>query len=442
MRIATCFFAVLAAIGAAPASRDHGPIALYQPPLRSPDAAAGSELRPLVRAKLFIDAAGKVSRVEVTAIEPSSRLDEAFREAAKAGLSSWRFAAAEKSGVAVASDTSIALTFEPSSWTSDATGSGPSDRAADRSYESARYDGRSKILEMDREARRKVAESIASTAEKLLKPGQRAGARNDYFAVITDFGGQKQANALLQNVTATYVALFGLLGERVPPRPREETLVVYVFETEEQYKALVSQTQPFEGSQGFYSSAGVLAFHAQFPTTSFLLTVMLHETTHAFVDRHLVRSGVVLPRWLDEGFAEYIGNSDIKDGKLVPGGHAKRRDMGAIRGNLVFWGSPSRLRTQDAQKAQFEKRALTLADIVSAGPETFYGKDAELFYSQGWLAVHFCRHGQPEWAKGAFPRFLLYVAEGYPPDQAFRVSYDAEPKSLEQAYQKYVKSFY
>jgi hypothetical protein len=60
---------------------EHGPIPLYQPQLLAPAAAAGSGVRPLVRAKLVIDASGKVTRVDVTAVEPSSPLDDAFRTA-------------------------------------------------------------------------------------------------------------------------------------------------------------------------------------------------------------------------------------------------------------------------------------------------------------------------------------------------------------------------
>ena len=245
----------------------------------------------------------------------------------------------------------------------------------------------------------------------------------------------------MQDVGATYAALFSLLGERIPPRPRVEQIRVYVFETSAQYQALVAQSAPFEGSSGMYFAAGVLAFHAQHPTLGFFVSTLLHESTHAFVDRHLVRRGVALPRWLDEGFAEYVGNSDIKKGKLVPGAHAKRQEVGAGGMNVVFWQTPSKARTETAQRAQRQKRALTLEEIVAAGPETFYGKDVDLYYTQGWLAVHFLRHGRPAWADNAFPRFLLFVAEGYPASQALTAAYGVPAHDLEASYQQYVKSF-
>jgi hypothetical protein len=433
----------VAAPAGAQATREHGPIPLYEPELFAPVEATGSGSRPLVRAKLVLDATGKVVRVDVLAVEPPSPLDEAFRAAARAGLSAWRFAAAEKGGQAVPSETSVALQFDPP----DTAGGGDPTSAylwnssTDSGYESFRYDYRARILEMETAARRKIADEFAAKADALLNKGQRATAANDWFEVITDFGGQKQAEALLHNVGATYAALFKLLGERIPPMPRQDRIRVYVFETNAEYQALVAQTAPFEGSAGVYSPAGVLAFHAQHPTVGFFVATMLHETTHAFVDRHVTRGGVQLPRWLDEGFAEYVGTSDIKEGKIVPGGHAKRQELGAAHGAIVYWQTSSKLRTDEAKRAQRQRRALTLEEIVSAGPETFYGKDVDLYYTQGWLAVHFLRHGRPGWADGAFPKFLLYAAEGYPAERALRAAYGVDARDLETAYQRYVKSF-
>jgi hypothetical protein len=427
----------------AAATREHGPIPLYQPELLTPDAAAGAGVRPLVRAKLKIDTAGKVAGVEITAVEPSSPLDDVFRDAARAALSAWRFAAAEKDGQAVPSETSVALQFDPP--VTPYGGKPPAldvgMTGVDRSFESLRYQARARILAMLASERRKLADRTAAQAEALLKPGQRVTAADEWFEVVTDYGGQKQADTLLHNAGATYAALYKLLGERIPPRPREDRIRIYVFETASQYRAFVAESAPFEGSDGVYSAAGIVATHAQHRSTGYFILVLLHETTHAFMDRHVTRAGVQLPRWLDEGLAEYVGMSDIKDRKIVPGGHAKRQELIAVNGMPGLWQTESKVRADQAKRAQRQKKALTLEELVSAGPETFYGKDYDLYYSQGWLAVHFLRHGRPEWADGAFPKFLLYAAEGYPADQALRTAYGSDASELEAAYQRYVTSF-
>jgi len=430
----------LAALLAAtqPSPQAHGPIAIYQPALIAPIETAGTDLHPLVRAKLTIDETGRVTRVDVGAVEPSSPLDEVYRESARTALSAWRFAPAEKDGQAVASDASLAIQFHP--FQDQARPSAPTSGAGP-GFEAFRYEYRGRVLLLPAALRRKLADAIAATAERLLKKESRAVASDAWFEVVTDFGGQKQADSLLHNVEAAFVALNGMLGEKLPAFPREDRIRVYVFGTNQQYQTLVSQVSSFEGSAGFYSPAGVLAFHAQHPTQGFFLATMLHETTHAFIDRHVARRGVLLPRWLDEGFAEYLGTSDIKGGKIVPGGHARRKVFMSTPSGGVFWQTISRLRTEEAQRAQRQKRALTLREIVAAGPETFYGKDAGLFYAQGWLAVHFLRHGRPEWTDGAFPRFLLYTAEGYPAEDALRAAYGVGPEQLETDYQRYVKSF-
>jgi hypothetical protein len=438
----------LAAVGAAAAApeeaKDHGPIPIYQPVVPVPVEAAGSGLTPLVRAKLTIDAAGRVRKVDVTAVEPSSALDGAFRSAAEKGLSEWRFAPAETGGIAVASDTAIAVQFFPAGRAPGRETSLNSSilrSMSESGYESARYDYRARILALTREARRQIADQIAAKAESLLNKDQRAEARSDWFEVVTDFGGQKQADALLQDCQSTFGDLFQLFRDTVPPRPREDRLRVYVFASKAQYQEFVKEIVPFEWSEGVYSPTGVLAFHVQVPTTSYLVATILHEVTHAFLDRHVVRQGVALPRWLDEGFAEYVGTSDIANGTITLGGHSHRKDVLPRGWGYVFWESPSRTRAESAQRAQRQNRALTLRQILAAGRETFYGKDVDLYYAQGWLAVHFLRHGRPGWADEQFPRFMLYVAEGYAADAAFRTVYKSDPDALEAEYQRYVKAF-
>lgn len=427
-----------------PTVRDHGPIPLYQPRPLAPPEVEGSDVQPLVRATLEIDERGKVTRVDVTAIEPSSALDDIFRKAAVDELSAWRFAPAETGGQAVPSKTGVAIQFYTAGPDYVQPRNAPTalwSSATDAEFESARWRYRDTILALTLAARRKLADGIAARAEKLLDPAARVSAQNDWFEVVTDFGGQKQADALLNDCMATYHALYDMLGKDIPPRPRLERLRVYVFASKSQYKTFAREVSPFEWSQGLYCTPGVLAFHVQVPTMAFLISALLHETTHAFIDRHLVREGVHLPRWLDEGLAEYVGDSDIDKGRIVLGAHAHRRQISMTLYGTAFWQSPSRVRTEVAQHAQREKTALTLRQILSAGPETFYGKDVDLYYAQGWLAVHFLRHGRPEWAEKQFPEFLLYVAEGYPADQAFRTVYGAAPEAFEAEYQRYVKRF-
>ena len=57
------------------------------------------------------------------------------------------------------------------------------------------------------------------------------------------------------------------------------------------------------------------------------------------------------------------------------------------------------------------------------------------------MLVHFLLHGKEGWSDEAFPRFLLYVAEGFTPDVALEDVYGAPPAHFEEAYQRHIRKF-
>jgi hypothetical protein len=176
------------------------------------------------------------------------------------------------------------------------------------------------------------------------------------------------------------------------------------------------------------------------PSNEALLSIMLHETTHAYVDRFIARPGVHMPRWLGEGFAEYVGNSRIKKGELIPGKMVRseryQTDVGA------FFGTSSRRMNVDAVKKAMRKgSAPTLMELVSADRGTFYSDEMRsLSYPMAWLLVHFLRHGGDDWAETRFSSLMLYVAEGYPANEVLNQVY-GDSDALEREFREYVLSF-
>jgi hypothetical protein len=184
----------------------------------------------------------------------------------------------------------------------------------------------------------------------------------------------------------------------------------------------------------------VLAFHAELVASELLIHVILHEGVHAFLEAHVVRPGAVLPIWLNEGLADYVANSDIKDGRVMLGSHSKRT---TYRNRYVTWRGKS-IASADAdelRKAMRSGKAPTLATLVAAEPEQFYGESTELYYAEAWMFVHFLRHGRPEWADAAFPRLVLYLAEGFPAAEVFPAVYGAAAADLAEEFVAYVKGF-
>jgi hypothetical protein len=194
-----------------------------------------------------------------------------------------------------------------------------------------------------------------------------------------------------------------------------------------------------ENWAGFYNPAGLLVFHMNQPSNETLTGLLLHEATHAYIDRYVVRPGVNPPRWLNEGFAEYIGNSTIRKKQLIPG---KKRTTEVYRNSwFVQTGRSHTLVTaKTVRDAIRSGEAMTLEEVITAGPQEFYGERTSMFYAMSWLLVHFLRHGEEGWAENEFPSLMLYVAEGYPAQEALRQFY-GELEDLESRFHDYVRGF-
>jgi hypothetical protein len=156
--------------------------------------------------------------------------------------------------------------------------------------------------------------------------------------------------------------------------------------------------------------------------------------------RYVVKPGNVLPRWLSEGVADYLGNSKIKKGRLMPGVHDWTQ---VYRAQAFLWRgrSLSQLRIDTVRERIREGEALSVGAIVSADRETFYGENMGLYYAQSWLLVHFLRHGNGDWTDQQFLDFVLYAAEGYRAEVAFETVYGSPPSAFEEEYRTYARRF-
>jgi hypothetical protein len=288
--------------------------------------------------------------------------------------------------------------------------------------------------------RQKLIDRYAQAAEKRLTAKRRQRFDSPRFLVVTDAEDPRTAEILAGNLEAVFNVLHGLFDSHVEPQPERYKIVAYLFADRDAYRATELELRGTRDSAGFYAPPGFLAFHQEALPDS-LLGTMLHEATHAFVDRHLKRAGVLLPLWFEEGVAEYIGNSQItRKGELVPGKTVRRKLI------LAHAYGPVRLTTDaglslDALRAALRRREVpALEALVSATPPEFYGERAELHYGLSWLFVHFLRHGSTG-RETRFPELVLYLVEGYPPADALATSYGAGPAELASAFAEYVAEF-
>ena len=69
------------------------------------------------------------------------------------------------------------------------------------------------------------------------------------------------------------------------------------------------------------------------------------------------------PRWLGEGFADYVGNSTIKKGKLIPGRTTRSQIYSTSYGALMGSSIPA-LTVDDVKEALKRGTALSVPELV------------------------------------------------------------------------------
>jgi TonB family protein len=412
-------------------------------PITPPEAAGRLEKSPTARLQLSISETGRVTAVKVVKIEPTSEFDEVLKQAIAQSVQSWRFGPALKSGKNVAVEQELSLTFVPAERaTPDYEHVDQMSTDTDR-FDDLAYVRRFAILNWPLERRLAEQRRISANAEALLDKDKRVTATNEWFEVVTDSGNsQEQAKAIASSMSASYATLNRVIGRRLTAYASAGLVKVYVFRTEAKYKQLCEQlAEGLEYSSGFYDPSGVIAYHVETGTSSRLYSVLIHEATHAAMDRHITRPGVMLPRSLDEGFASYLGNSDIVDGQIMAGRSKHRNELRPVEQEMGMVPTPTGYQIEIAKRVVRQGKALSLWQLLRASPETFYGEQRELYYAQGWLLVHFLRHAEPSWEDEQFPRFMLYVAEGYDSLEALRQVYGSDLAVLEKKFSEYMRKF-
>ena len=132
----------------------------------------------------------------------------------------------------------------------------------------------------------------------------------------------------------------------------------------------------------------------------------------------------------------------MKRGKLVPGKTLKGKYVLFPIGGAGRVKTPSGWDFDRVKRALREGEGLSVAQIIAAEREVFYSDEwYDLYYPTSWLLVHYLRHGEEAWGEQEFPRFLVYVLEGYSAEEALREVYGFTSEELEEPFGRYVKRF-
>ncbi len=299
---------------------DRTPVVLRHFPLLTPRETAGSGIAPEVQVKVALDDRGRVTDVKVVSIKPASEYDEIFRQATIETILLWRYAPAIEDGKAIATTLKWTVQYRPTS----AEGSGPL-LATDPFLMRTPDQRRAELQTRSDAERQKLLERYAKSCEKHLDPLQRRYFASPRFVVVTDSAERETAEVVAANLEATYNLLDELFQSDIPPLPERYKIVVYIFRQRAAFARAAAELQLPGRAKGVYYAPGLLLFHLEAASPEDLLHTLIHESFHAYSDSHLLRPGLRIPQFLEEGLAEYISNSQIKKGKLIPGKTAHPR---------------------------------------------------------------------------------------------------------------------
>ncbi|MGH9381787.1 MAG: energy transducer TonB [Thermoanaerobaculia bacterium] len=410
-----------------------------------PPQLLGGETQPEVSVRVEIDARGRPAEVEVLEVRPATEHDAEIAEAVRRAILDWRYAPRLQDGRPVTASLSWRIRFQGSgdSVEGSAVGSAPAAAAAAAELggaDRAREDYARRILELPEARRIKLLDELVQRAIGWLDPETTQRASTPHVIVYADGRTKDVAQAIAGNLEAVLYTLTTFFGTDTPLYPEKYKLVAVVYEHEDQFAQLRASEFNYEWAAGFYHPAGLISFHREVDTPGRLLSLLIHEATHAFLDRHVVRPGTRIPTWLNEGFADYIGNSRVRKGSL---------ELGAIGSRELFLTLYGVVAAQRGEKLdlQFLKRALRRGEapsvdmILTAEATSFYGgseEEVRLHYAFAWLLVHYLRHGQSSWGDGAFAELLLYASEGYPVEPILRRRFGLAGDALEKGFRGYV----
>lgn len=421
-------------------AEDRPPVLLRGSILLPPVETAGTGLAPEVGVKVDVDERGRITAVDVLSIDPSSEYDEVFRRHTTDELLWWRYAPAIVDGRPAAISLEWKVQYKAGQVTEGTISSSllPLFLRA-RGDTEARH---ARLLSLPLDTQKEILRRYSRVAEKHIDGERRRQYETQRFVVVTDAEHPETAGIVARNLEVSLNVLGRLLQPDLEPQPSHIKLLVYIYAKRSAFDAMREELSAFPFGSAFYYAPGLIVYHLEVPSSDYFQSMLIHEASHAYSDHFLRRPGFTFPRWLEEGFAEYMGNSQVKKGQLLPGRTLKRQFV------LNHFTSGARAQAtgagwdlQRVRQALIRREGLALEELVSADRDVFYGDRADLYYGTSWLFVHFLRHGEPGWEDGSFPRMMLYMAEGYPANAALEAAYGRPYRDLEEPFLAYVKKF-
>ena len=158
----------------------------------------------------------------------------------------------------------------------------------------------------------------------------------------------------------------------------------------------------------FYSNMRENAILIEDTNDSTGIQVILHEYAH-YLNKQSGR--IRFPRWFEEGNAEYLSHSRVRD-QAFEYGIAAKRHLSTL--NFMSWSPLTDILERD--------------DTSSLGDE-----EAALFYGQSWLLVHYLRSlpDSDQTLARSLQHYARLASKGTPPVSAFEQAFAVEVEQFE-----------
>jgi hypothetical protein len=237
-----------------------------------------------------------------------------------------------------------------------------------------------------------------------------AEAKVGHYWFKTDLAAD-EANALARHMNIMYDEYARRLA-KLPQRAPEQ-LNVLIFESQDDYIRVlrVHYGVNAQGTGGMFfvtSQGSGLAFFTGGLPQRRVEHVMQHEGFHQFA---WSRFGGDLPPWVNEGLAEFFGESILVGDKLVIG-QSNKRVIDTIK--------------EAIEREEFIDFRTMLTMDGQTWNAAVSGGSAMMQYNQAWSMIHFLVYGDDGRYVAAFEGYLRLLNQGVPSEDAFVRAFGSE----------------
>lgn len=179
-------------------------------------------------------------------------------------------------------------------------------RSADRPTRIVRY---KKVTSSQIKANYQKTMELAETAKKLLKTDLKL-VKSKHFLIFSTRSDEEN-EAIKKTAEKMYKALCNQYGVSIRENVWAGKCPIYVFDKKEEYIGFttkVDKTNHGKATGYCHYSSKSFCYIVMGPcnTEAQFYEVLVHEASHGFLGRSLAGKGVKIPKWVNEGLAEYM----------------------------------------------------------------------------------------------------------------------------------------